>query len=41
MSSANYEEKEQEQRIKLNRITDKVKELEKIQNKAYVGFQRI
>ena len=37
MSSANYEEKEQEQRIKLNRITDKVKELEKIQNKAYVG----
>ena len=37
MSSANYEEKEQQQRIKLNRITDKVKELEKIQNKAYVG----
>ena len=34
---ANYEEKEKEQKLKLNRITDKVEELEKLQNKAYVG----
>ena len=34
---ANYEEKENEQKLKLNRITGKVEELEKLQNKAYVG----